>query len=84
MAKVDIESAYHLIPVHKQDCTLLGLTWEGASFVDQMLPFSLHSAPKIFNAVADGIQWCIQREGVAEVDHYLDDFIVWGEPDTSQ
>ena len=84
MAKVDIESAYRLIPVHSQDCALLGLTWEGLTFVDQMLPFGLRSAPKIFNAVADGIQWCIQREGVDEIDHYLDDFIVWGKPGSPQ
>ena len=65
MVKVDIESAYRLIPVHNQDRALLGLAWEGATFVHLMLPFGLCSAPKIFNAVADAIQWCIHcRERV--------------------
>ena len=56
MAKVDIESAYRLVPVHTQDRTLLGILWEGSMFVDVMLPFGLQSVPKIINAVADAIQ----------------------------
>ena len=80
MAKVDIESAYRLVPVHAQDQTLLGISWEGSIFVDTMLPSGLRSAPKIFNAVADAIQWQLEQRGVEHFDHYLDDFIVWGPP----
>ncbi len=43
-----------------------------------MLPFGLRSAPKIFNALADGLEWCVKEEGVQHVLHYLDDFIVIG------
>ena len=39
MAKVDIESAYRLVPVHAQDKTMLRILWEGSIFVDAMLPF---------------------------------------------
>ena len=83
-AKVDMESAYRLIPVHPQDCLYLRIAWEGAVFVDLMLPFVLRSAPKIFNAVADAAQWCVQQQGVEFIDHYLDDFIVWGTPSSTQ
>ena len=62
MSKVDIESAYCLIPIHTQDRTLLGIVWEGMMFIDPMLPFGLHSVPKIFNAVADTIQWHLEQE----------------------
>ena len=55
MAKVDIESAYSLVPVHAQDRPLLGITWKGSVFVDMMLPFRLRSAPKIFNTVAEAV-----------------------------
>ena len=41
-----------------------------------MLPFGLRSAPKFFTAVADGLNWCLQRAGIRFVSHYLDDFIV--------
>jgi len=37
--------------------------------VDPVLPFGLHSAPQILNAVADALSW---------INHYLDDFIVVG------
>ena len=47
LAKVDIESAYRLIPVHPQDRPLQAMVWEGQLFIDPMLPFGLRSAPKI-------------------------------------
>ena len=53
MAKVDIESAYHLIPVHPDDQCLLGVEWENQVYYDTKLPFGLRSAPKIFNMVTE-------------------------------
>ena len=84
MAKVDIKSAYRLIPVHPQDRHLLGMMWEDEVFIDPMLPFGLRSAPKIFTAVADALQWCLEQQGINLVDHYLDDYIVWGRPESTQ
>ena len=49
-----------------------------------MLPFGLHSAPKLFNAVADALEWCIRQAGVSYIFHYLDDFIVLGLPCSPQ
>ena len=49
-------------------------------YVDGKLPFGLRSAPKIFNALADGLEWCVSKEGVPYIYHYLDDFIVLGPP----
>ena len=57
LAKVDIEAAYRLIPVHPQDWVLQGVQWKSMLYVDPMLPFGLRSAPKIFNAVAEALQW---------------------------
>ena len=48
-----------------------------------MLPFGLRSAPKIFTAVADALEWCA-REQVSHTYHYLDDFIIIGPPDSDQ
>ena len=53
LAKFDLESAYRLIPVRPEDRLLLGMRWEGATYVDGALPFGLRSAPKLFTAVAD-------------------------------
>ena len=82
LAKLDIKSAYRLVPVHPQDRSLLGVEWRGKIYVDGMLPFGLRSAPKIFTALADALQWTLQQRGVLTVDHYLDDFITMGPPDT--
>ena len=78
LAKLDAHSAYCLIPVHPDDCPLLGFQWQGVQYVDGMLPFGLCSAPKIFTAVADALEWVARQRGVPEIDHYLDDFITLG------
>lgn len=48
-----------------------------------MLPFALHSVPKIFLAVADALEWTISQNGVQFICHYLDDFLVMGPPGSS-
>ena len=53
-------------------------------FVDPMLLFGLRSAPKIFNAVADTLNWCLQRAGIRFIQHYLDDFIIVASPNSQQ
>eukprot|EP00731_Ephydatia_muelleri_P012479 Em0006g1373a len=78
MAKVDIKSAYRLLPVHPEDRLLLGMEWQGLAYIDTTLPFGLRSAPKIFTAVADMLEWVFQKRGVKHVRHYLDDFILLG------
>ena len=80
MAKVDIESAYRLIPVHPQDRILQGIRCEGAVYVDPTLPFGLRSAPKIFNAVADSLHWNLKQWGIEFLFHYLDDYILVAPP----
>ena len=84
LAKIDVESAYRLIPVHLVDRPLQAVEWEGAIYIDPMLPFGLRSAPKIFNAIADALEWCVRKAGVRHIFHYLDDFIVIGAPASPQ
>ena len=85
LAKFDIESAYRIVPVHPTDRLLLGMQWEGQLYyIDTALPFGLRSAPKIFNAVADGLQWILQTNGIDPILHYLDDFLLFGHPNSDQ
>ena len=84
IAKVDIESAYLLVPVHPDDRSLLGLRLGDKLYIDPMLPFGLRSAPKIFTAVADALEWCLRSCGIAHTHHYLDDFVVLGAPGTDE
>ena len=78
MAKIDIKSAYRVVPVHPQDRCLLGMQWDGKVFVDSALLFGLRSAPKILNALTDALEWIVRDHGVEHLWHYLDDFITCG------
>lgn len=64
IANIDIKSAYRLVPVCGYDRRWLGMRWKDQIFVDGMLPFGLRSAPKIFNAVADALEWIVGQEGI--------------------
>ena len=85
MAKLDIKSAYRIIPVHPDDRPLLGMQWRGIKvFVDTVLPFGLRSAPKLFNAVADALAWVMGQVGGRTPLHYLDDFLFLGRPGSEE
>ncbi len=52
--------------------------------MDTMLPSGLRSAPEIFTAVVDAMEWITRYEGVRVILHYLDDFLVMGAPGTDE
>ena len=56
LAKMDVESAYSVVPVHLDDRPLLGMRWKDKLYTDLMLPFGLRSAHKIFNSIADALE----------------------------
>ena len=72
LVKADIKEAYRMVPVHPCDQHLLGVQWEGNVYV---FPFGQRSAPRIFLAVADALQWILVQKGL-QILHYLDDFII--------
>ena len=53
LAKMDIKSAFRLLPVHPSDRHLLAMEWNKGIYIDTYLPFGLRSAPKLFNILAD-------------------------------
>ena len=83
LAKVDLENAYRMVPVHPEDRLLLGMKWHDRHMVDSALPFELRSAPKLFNVVADCLQWIFRQRGI-QVIHYLDDFLIVGPARTGE
>ena len=82
LAKIDIRSAFRLIPMHPADCHLLAMEWRGATYIDTCRPFSLRSAPKLFNVLADLLEWILLHLGVSVLLHYLDDYLTMGPPNT--
>ena len=60
------------------------MSWRGSIFIDAVLSFGLRSAPKIFNSVADALEWIVCNAGVKKVFHYLDDILVLGAPGSEE
>ena len=73
LAKIDIKQAFRNAPVHPQDRHLLGMMWSDQLFIDTVLPFGLRSAPKIFCAIADALEWILYQRGISFSLDYLDD-----------
>ncbi len=66
------------MPVHPKDRWLLGMRWEGETYVDGTLPFGLRSATLIFTALGDAIQWIAMEKGATWLRHYVEDFVSVG------
>ena len=84
LAKIDIQNAYRLVPIHPEDRCFLGVSWQGSVYVDCQLPFGLATAPAIFNALAEALEWILKSRGVHHVIHYLDDFLLLGHPNSDE
>ena len=77
LAKVDLKSAFRMVPVQRDDWELLGIQWKQAFYVDTCLPFGLRSAPYLFNQFAEALQWILQNNyGFECLIHYLDDYLI--------
>ena len=61
------------------------MKWRNQYYVDLALPFGLRSAPFIFNAIADLVEWILVHSyQIPDLLHYLDDFITMGSPESPQ
>ena len=80
LAKIDIQSAFRLLPVHPEDHYLLTMSWKGEVCFAHCISFSLQSAPKLFNILANLLSWAAQKAGVSYLIHYLDDYLTIGPP----
>ena len=78
LEKIDIKSAFRLLPVHPADCHLLSMRWEQNIYIDTYLLFGLRSAPKLFNTLANLLSWILEHHNVSPVMHYLDDLLTMG------
>lgn len=84
LVKFDVSGAFRTVPVHPDDCHLLGMQWRGNVYVDKVLPFGLRSAPKVYNAIADRPLWILEHIDQVISIHYLDDFLIFGYTVSSQ
>lgn len=75
MAKIDIKSAFRLLPVNPADFDLLGIEFADQIFIDKCLPFGCSISCKLFETLATFLQFMVEyRSGLHTIDHYLDDY----------
>ena len=87
MAKLDLADTFKHILVHPKDWLFLCSYWnvtlpnglvQQQYYVNQFLPFGLHSSPAIFNQYADVLEFAMQANGISDLLHYLDYYFTAG------
>ncbi|MGH7238572.1 MAG: reverse transcriptase domain-containing protein, partial [Candidatus Saccharimonadales bacterium] len=77
MSKLDIKSAYRLIPIRPNDWPLLGLKWKQSFYFHTSLPFGLKSSCNIWERYATAAQWIVRNKlNIQDLDHYVDDYFL--------
>lgn len=94
LSKLDLESAFHHIPVRREDFELLGSTFYRFNpvtnsyvkeyYFDTVLQFGGRSSPKLFDDFALASQYIMLLNGATYTKHYLDDYITMGEAGTDE
>ena len=85
IAKADIEDAFRLIPIQKQDHHLLGFSVNGLYYHDRSLPMGSSSACLSFEKFSSAIHWILNAKyDVPDVVHILDDFTFFGPAHSEQ
>ena len=86
MAKLDLSDAYKHIII--SETRRLGCSWTNQNttltehYLDLTLPFGLRSSAKWFTEFAYALKLSMEYGGVSDVEHYLDDYITIGPPDS--
>jgi hypothetical protein len=84
MAKVDIEEAFRIIPIHPNDRHLLGFMFQGNYYFDKCLPMGCRTSCRIFETFSTALQWVSKYKlHIKHITHILDDFILIGPPQSS-
>ena len=76
LAKVDIKSAFRIIPISSLDRPLLGFKWRGNYYMDAVLPMGCASSCAIFEEFSTALEWiAVHKLGATKVVHVIDDFL---------
>ena len=77
MAKVDVESAFQIIPISPADRPLLGFRWRGQYFMDAVLSMGCSSLCAIFECFSTALEWVATvKLGFTAMVHVIDDFLI--------
>ena len=92
LSKLDLADAFHHIVVRPDQWKLLGSSVVSHDannnpirqiYFSTVLPFGLRSSPALFSEFAHATKLIMLKRGVTECEHYLDDYVTLGPPDSS-
>ena len=76
LSKIDIESAFRLLPIHPDDFRLLGMTHLDQYYVDKTLPFGCSISCAHFERFSSFLEASLRKHtNSSHWMHYLDDFL---------
>lgn len=83
LAKMDLDSAFRLIPVHPDDHNLLGFQLNKQFYYDCTLPMEASSFCQILARFSRNLEWVARTKlKVQHMVHILDDFLFLGPPNS--
>ncbi len=83
LAKVDITSAFKVMPIHPSFWHLFGIRWNENFNFSVRLTFGCRSSPKIFDMLSEAICWILSNNyDIPYLVHLLDDFLIISPPDS--
>ncbi|XP_057206534.1 uncharacterized protein LOC130564470 [Triplophysa rosa] len=83
LAKVDITSAFKIMPIHPKFWHLFCIRWREKFYFSVRLTFGCRSSPKIFDMLSEAICWILSNNyAIPYLLHLLDDFLIISPPDS--
>lgn len=84
LCKMDLSSAFRLLPIHPSDFCLLGMCIQGKFYIDKCIPFGCSIACSTFEKFSSFLHWALAKNSNnPNIIHYLDDFLFAGSSNTS-
>ena len=80
LAKIDIQSAFRLLPIHPLIITCWPYAETKTMYWHLLYHLGLGQPQKLFNILADLLSWIILKQGASSLLHYLDNFLTIGRP----
>ena len=81
LSKVDITSAFKVLPIHPDFWCFFGVRWQGAYYFAVRLTFGCKSSPKLFDILSEALCWILaNNHKIPFLVHLLDDFLVISPP----
>jgi hypothetical protein len=79
LGKMDLKSAFRLLPIYPADFDLLGFKIEEQFYIDKCMPMGFSVWCATFERFSTFLHWVIEnKSGSKNIDHYLDDFLFGG------